>query len=120
MADPFLWLEALAGLKALYDLSQGAVDYVSNLERHRQEASTLAEAQRISVDFSTYSDREVAELIRKIEGCRDRFIAQGSGRDRAQCLCSIFNEIKAGNGGILPHIDDWQRMYAVLRCGSSE
>lgn len=116
MASPLLWLEALAGLKALFDLSQGAVDYAASYRRHRQEADTIAEAQRISVEFSTYSDREIQELNRQIEDCRDRFIAQGSGKNRARCLCSIFNEIKAGNGGELPNIDDWQRMFAVLKC----
>jgi len=63
------------------------------------------------------SDSEIQELISKIEGCRDRFIAQGGGADRARCLCSIFNEIKAGNGGSLPVIDDWLRMYGQLGCG---
>jgi hypothetical protein len=117
MANPLLWLEALAGLKALYDLAEGAVDFAASIQRHRQEADTIAEARRISVVFSTYSDREVEELLRKIEGCRDRFITQGSGADRARCLCSIFNEIKYGNGGSLPLLDDWSRMYQQLNCG---
>jgi len=116
MASPFIWLEALAGIKALYDLAKGAADYTLSFQRHRQESDTIKEAERISSAFSTYSDREVEELIRKIEGCRDRFISQGSGRDRARCLCSILNEIKDGNGGRLPLIDDWQRMYAELHC----
>lgn len=116
MANPLLWLEALAGLKALYDLAEGAVDYTASLRRHREEAATIAEARRASETFSTFSDREIQELIRRIESCRDRFISQGSGHDRARCLCSILHEIKAGNGGRLPRIDDWERMYSVLRC----
>ena len=111
MASPLLWLEALAGLKALYDLVQGGIDYAANVQRHRQEADTIAESRRASVTFSTYSDRELEVLIGKIEGCRDRFIAQGRGADRARCLCSIFKEIRDGNGGLLPEIDDWRRMY---------
>jgi hypothetical protein len=116
-ADVLLWLEALAGLKALYDLVEGAVDWAASYQRHRQEADTIREAQRVSVEFSTYSDAEIQAIIRRIEGCRDRFIAQGGGKDRASCLCSIFNEIIAGNGGFLPNIDDWQKMYKVLHCG---
>lgn len=119
MANPLLWLEALAGLKALYDLVQEGVDYATSLQRHRREPDTVAESHRVSATFSTYSDRELEELIRKIEGCRDRFISQGSGADRARCLCSIFKEIKDGNGGSLPKIDDWGRMYDKLNCGSS-
>jgi len=116
MVNPLLWLEALAGLKALYDLAQGAVDYASSYQRHRVEAATVAEARRVSLTDSTYSQRELEELIRKIEACRDRFIAQGSGADRARCLCSIFDEIKAGNGGWMPPIDDWSRMHNQLNC----
>jgi hypothetical protein len=119
MANPLLWLEALAGLKALYDLVQGGVDYATAFQRHRQESDTIAESRRASVTFSTYSDREMEELIKKIEGCRDRFITQGSGADRARCLCSIFREISDGNGGSLPEIDDWRRMYDQLNCGLS-
>ena len=116
MASPLLWLEALAGLKALYDLVGSGVDYTKSYLAHREERDTIAESKRVSRKFSTFSDREVEALIRKIEGCRDRFIAQGSGADRARCLCSIFEEIKAANGGSLPVIDDWERMYNQL-CG---
>lgn len=116
MASPLTWLEALAGVKALYDLAKGAADYTQRFQYHREEPDTRREARRVSAAYSTYSDREIEELIRKIEGCRDRFISQGSGQDRARCLCSILNEIKDGNGGSLPHIDDWQRMYDELNC----
>ena len=51
MATPLLWLEALAGLKALYDLAQGGVDYVTSYQRHRQEADTIAESRRASRAF---------------------------------------------------------------------
>ena len=117
MAGPLLWLEALAGFKALYDLVKSGADYAKSYQMHRQESATIAESQRVSEAYSTYSDREIQELIRKVEGCRDRFIKQGSGADRARCLCSIFNEIRDGNGGKLPAIDDWRRMYNELNCG---
>ena len=119
MATPFTWLEALAGLKALYDLAKGAADYTLSYQQHQQEPDTIRESRRASETFSTYSEREVQEIIRKIEGCRDRFISQGSGQDRARCFCSILNEIKDGNGGRLPHIDDWQRMYDELNCSTN-
>lgn len=115
MANPLLWLEALAGLKALYDLVQGGVEYAASYQQHREERATIAEARRASATFSTYSDRELKEIIRKIEGCRDRFIGQGSGADRVQCFCSILNEVRDGNAG-LPHIDAWQSMYNQLKC----
>jgi hypothetical protein len=116
MAEPLLWLEALAGLKALFDLLEGAPDYYERLRTHMRESDTISESKRVAETFSTYSDDEVRSVLERIEGCRGRFIAQGSGADRAQCLCSIFNELRAGNGGILPLIDDWERMYRELKC----
>lgn len=116
MADPLKWVEALAGLKALYDVVQFGADYASAYAKHRRERETITESQRVSAQFSTYSDREVEDIIRRIEECRDRFIRQGSGKDRARCLCSILNEVREGNGGRLPRIDNWQGMYEDLRC----
>ena len=116
MAEPLLWLEALAGLKALFDLLEGAPDYYERLRAHMRESDTISESKRVSETFSTYSDAEVRAILRRIEGCRNRFIAQGGGADRSQCLCSIFNELRAGNGGTLPLIDDWARMYQLLKC----
>lgn len=118
MASPLTWLEALAGFKALYDLVSGVPDYYANLRRHREERATVRAAHLASERYSTFSDKELTEIIAKIEGCRDRFIVQGSGKDRARCLCSIFNEIMDGNGGELPDVDAWREMYAQLRCAS--
>jgi hypothetical protein len=118
MASPLLWLEALAGLKALYDLTQGAKEYVERLRFHRAEESTIVESRRASRAYSTYSDEEIESIVKRIEGCQARFIAQGGGADRAECLCSIFKEIAAGNGGTLPEVDDWKKMYRKLNCRS--
>jgi hypothetical protein len=118
MANAFLWLEALAGLKALYDLASGVPDYVASYLRHKQDQATISESKRASEIFSTYSDAELEAIISRIQGCRDRFIEQGSGRDRSHCLCSIFKEIMDGNGGRMPRIDAWERMYEQLRCDS--
>jgi hypothetical protein len=116
MANPLLWLEALAGMKALFDLVEGAPDYYRSYTRHREERATIEAARRASLSFSTYSDRELEDLIRRIEGCRDRFIEQNAGQDRSRCLCNILNQIKDGNGGELPEVDAWREMYAQLKC----
>jgi hypothetical protein len=116
MAEVLLWLEALAGLKALYDLLEGVPDYVQSFQKHLREEDTIAEARRVAATFSTYSDDEIRALIKQIDGCRTRFIAQGGGEDRVRCFCSILNEMKEGNGGILPFIDDWKRMHEQFNC----
>jgi hypothetical protein len=118
MADVLLWLEALAGLKALFDLTEGAGDYFSRYTAHKREQATVREARRAAQTLSTYSDDEVWAIIRRIEGCRDRFIEQGSGRERSRCICSVLNEIAEGNGGIVPIIDHWREMYDQLGCES--
>jgi hypothetical protein len=118
MANPLLWLEALAGLKALYDLASGIPDYAASYLRHKQDPATIAESKRVSETFSTYSDDEVEAINLRIQGCRDRFIVQGGGLDRSRCLCSIFKEIIDGNGGNLPAIDSWERMYEQLKCNN--
>jgi hypothetical protein len=119
MASVLTWLEVLAGFKALYDLLKFGSDYSTSHLKHRQDPHTIAEARRVSQIFSTSSD-EMQALIEKIEECRVRIISEGSAKDRAGCLCSVFNEIKAGNGGGLPFIDDWQHMYDELGCGSRD
>jgi hypothetical protein len=117
MASIFLWLEALAGLHALYDVVRFGADYATSLVRHRNEPGIRREAEIAASRLSTYSDEEVEELLKRIQGCRDRFIKQGGGKDRARCLCSILDEIKDGNGGTLPDIDSWVDMYKQLQCG---
>ena len=47
----------------------------------------------------------------RLHGCRDRFVQQGGGKERRECFCSVFKEVIDGNGGTLPVIDDWERMY---------
>jgi len=70
----------------------------------------------VSAVFSTYSEEEVKALADLLKGCRDRFIAQGGGAERARCICSVLNEAMVGNGGKLPQIDDWQKFYRELNC----
>jgi|SRR5579864_1316944 len=118
MASPQLWLEVLSLMKALFDAAKSGEDVFESYRKHRQEKDTIQESQRVSVAFSSYSDKEVKSILSRLEGCRDRFIKQGGGEDRAVCVCSVLNEVKKGNGGQLPRIDDWENMYRQLGCGA--
>lgn len=116
-----MWLEILSWVKTLFDLTKSTVDLVDlerTHEKYRRDPETIREAQRVSVQFQTFSDAEVKSLLSRIEGCRDRFISQGGGTDRARCICSVLNEAREGNGGELPLIDDWQKIYAQLSCST--
>ena len=114
MASPAAWLEVLSWVKALFDATTLSADVWSAYKQHKQENSTVQESERVSVEFSSYSETEIKAIIQRLEACRDRFIAEGSGPQRARCLCSVFEDIKAGNGGVIPQIDDWQRIYSQL------
>ena len=93
-----------------------SADLTKTYTKYRNDAATVREANRVSVAFSTFSDAEVESLLRRLEGCRDRFIAQGGGAERARCICSVLREAAEANGGVLPVIDDWQNIYHQLRC----
>lgn len=116
MASFELWLEVLALTKALFDVIKSGADVLESYKRHHQENETRQEAKRVSEVFSTYSEDEVKAILLRLQGCRDRFIKQGSGAERASCVCSILNEVKKGNGDNLPLIDDWQNIYLQLGC----
>jgi hypothetical protein len=117
MATPEVWLEVLAGTKALFEATKASVDVFAVYRKYREDRDTVREAQRVSVAFSSYSEAEVRALANRLEGCRSRFIAQGGGAERANCVCSVLQKVIEGNGGILPLIDDWRNIYDQLHCG---
>lgn len=116
MASPEKWLEILAWIKTLFEATKASIDLKTTYLKYRNDRETVQESQRVSVAFSTFSEEEVDSLLDRIEGCRARFIAQGSGSDRARCICSVLQEAMEGNGGALPLIDDWQNIYRQLNC----
>jgi hypothetical protein len=82
----------------------------------RSNPVTIEEAQTASVLYkTTFSDDELQDIIRRVEGCRVRFIEQGDGDDRVKCLCSVFRHAKTGNGGNLPDVGGWPEIYAQLQ-----
>jgi hypothetical protein len=115
-ASPEVWLEALSWTKALFELITTGANVYDSYEKHRREKDTITESRRVSVAFSTYSEEEVKAVSARLKECRDRFIAEGSGPQRARCFCSVLNDFKAGNGGVLPVIDDFAKMYAQMKC----
>jgi hypothetical protein len=118
MASPEIWLDVLAWTKALFDATKSSIDLYVSYAKYRQDAATISESRRVSAAYSSYSEGELESLLRRLHGCRDRFIEQGGGKDRARCICSVLQEAKEGNGGTLPIVDDWQIIYSQLGCGS--
>jgi hypothetical protein len=89
-------------------------DILKAYEAHKNEQDTQQKARRVSRAVSTFSEEEVKAMLERLQGCRDRFIKQAGGKERVMCICSVLNEVKLGNGGVLPSIDDWDNIYATL------
>jgi hypothetical protein len=115
MAAPHVWLELLASTKALFDASKSVIDLTATVQKYRNDPETIQESERISVRYSTYSDGVIESFTGRMMGCDERFAAQGGGKDRRRCICSILNELAEGNNG-LPDIDDWKKIYQQLGC----
>jgi hypothetical protein len=120
MASPEVWLEVLSWTKTLFEASKASVDLVATYRKYRADKATINEAARVSIKYSTYSEAEVSSLLRRLNGCRERFVQQGGGSDRARCICGVLSEAIEGNGGTLPEIDGWPRIYSQLGCSRKD
>jgi hypothetical protein len=116
MASFHVWLEVLSYVKALFEAITLGADVRKQYQKHHAEKDTIAEAQRVSQVFSTYSEQEVEAILARLKACMDRFVQEGSGAARKRCLCNVFRDVIEGNGGRLPHIDDWENIYRQLNC----
>jgi hypothetical protein len=116
MASPQTWLEVLAWTKAIFEGITSSANLYDTFSKYSKDKDTISEASRVSVAYSTFSEEEVIAILQRLKGCRDRFIEQGAGQDRARCVCSVLNEVISANGGALPVIDDWENIYATLKC----
>jgi hypothetical protein len=114
MASFETWLQVLSLIKALFEAATLGDDIFKAYEKHKNEQDTQQEAKRVSRVYSTFSEEEVKAMLARLEGCRDRFIKQAGGKERVICICSVLDEVKQGNGGLLPKIDDWERIYSAL------
>ncbi|MDA0116330.1 hypothetical protein OH457_24145 [Vibrio sp. 2art] len=70
-------------------------------------------ASQAQILVNTYSDKELESIKRRIETCRDKFIAEGCGKQRVICFCSVLEDAFQGNGGSFP-IQEWADNYGKL------
>jgi hypothetical protein len=116
MASFHIWLEALSYVKALFEAITLGADIREQFQKHRNERDTIAEADRVSRVFSTFSEQEVQAILDRLKACQDRFIREGDGAARKRCFCQVFKDVSDGNGGTLPRIDDWDNIYRQMKC----
>jgi hypothetical protein len=119
LASVNAWLEVLSWIKALFDAATLSADVRKAYQKHREEHATQVAARRASETYSSYSEEELQAISSRLKGCQDRFIAEGSGTQRVQCLCSVFDDLIEGNGGVIPHVDDWERIYRQVCRGKT-
>jgi hypothetical protein len=118
-----LTLEQFASLAAIISAmadvyTVGRDQFSAFLANRQRAADYTAKGEILRNALSTYSDDEIDAIKERIEGCRDRFIAEGSGERRRACLCSVLSDVKDGNGDKIP-FPDWARIYEQLGCDKS-
>lgn len=112
------WASLAAIVSAMSDvLTIGAQTFDFFFRRRLADPALPQKAEVLRDAYSTYSDREVEAIKKRIEACRDRFIKEGTGEGRKTCLCSVLQDVKDGNGGTIP-VDEWQKAYDKLGCAA--
>src|SRR5262245_65586107 len=88
----------------------GREAFSAYLSRRQQAFDYRSRGVILQNALSTYSDSEIEAIKERIESCRDRFIREGSGEQRKNCLCSVLADVKNGNGGIIPD-PEWEKVF---------
>lgn len=110
------WIDLLAWTKALFEATKATVDVAAVYRKYRSDSETEREAQRVSIQFSTFSEEEIKALSTRMSKCQTQFAVEGDADQRLRCLCSVLGTAKKANGDVLPLIDDWKNIYALLKC----
>src|SRR5262245_23313439 len=93
------WASIAAIVSAMCDvISTGRDTFQAFYESRRTSPDILQQAATLRQAMSTYSDEEVEAIRERLQGCRDRFVEEGSGQQRKRCLCSVLRDVKDGNG----------------------
>ena len=111
------WAGIAALISGMVDVINLSVPLGQAVAKRSADPGTAIAARALQAALSTYSDEEVKAIERRLKSCRDRFVTEGSGGQRADCLCSVLRDVSDGNGGEIP-VDDWEQAYKQLKCGS--
>jgi hypothetical protein len=112
------WGVIAATISAMADVIQlGRGTYDDYFKRRIGTKDNETKASILERTFGTFSDSEVSSIEERINECRKRFIAEGSGKSRKACLCSVLLDVFLGNGGSIPD-PEWQRLFEKLGCAS--
>jgi hypothetical protein len=118
---PDLWLDVLSWVKTLFDLTKSTVDLVDLERTHRNTAAILKQSGRLSASASNF--RRFPRLRSSRYWIESRVAVIGSSHKEAVPIVhgsirSVLNGAREGNGGKLPLIDDWRKIYDQLACSN--
>jgi len=110
------WAAIAAIVSAMCDVINTGKDIFQEFfDRRIAAPDSMERAARLQQALSTYSDDEIKAINKRLQACRDRFVREGSGPQRRDCLCSVLQDVKDGNGGTIP-FPDWEQAYNTLGC----
>src|SRR2546425_5637822 len=100
------WASLAAIISAMIDVVQfGGQTFQAFLKKRREDPKLPERARALEAALSTYSEEEIQAIIDRINACVARFMAEGSGKNRQKCLCSVLRDVKDGNGGTIPDLE---------------
>lgn len=110
------WVAIAAIVSAMCDvINTGRDIFLEFYERRITAPDAMERAATLQQALSTYTDDEIKAINKRLQACRDRFVREGSGPHRRDCLCSVLQDVKDGNGGTIP-LPDWEQSYRTLGC----
>lgn len=116
MIDPISLATTAAIISAMADvITLGKETFQDYLNKRKQDSTLRSKENALRTAFSTYSDKEVEAIQKRIENCRQRFIEEGAGTARKNCLCSVLTDVRNGNGGRI-NDPEWENIYNTLNC----
>lgn len=111
-----VWIKTIALVRTLCESRKSLVPVFKILKRHMKDDEIRQEAKKAAEVYSTFSYEELKEISRRLDDCKNRFMLGLNGKERSRCICKVLNDVMRANGGRLPQVDEWQKMYDELGC----
>ena len=112
------WASFAAIISAMCDvLNTGRDAFQEFFDKHTKAPDSAVRAASLQKALSTYSEEEKQAILERLQRCRDRFKLEGSGAQRRICFCSVLQDVKDGECGIISD-PEWQRTYDQMACAA--
>ena len=121
MADLLLWLETIATVKAIWEITKDIPTRFASLDEaivyYKNDPQTREDAEQAILKYrNTYPDDVIKDIGERLRRCDDRFKETNDGDDRVRCVCTVLRNTAKGNGGHMPDISNWPEIFDQLNC----